>query len=561
MKKLLFIFTLVLAGTFTQSCEEFLTEELTTDVTADNYYVTASGFEDGVKAMYWALDRVWGSEMGMTIGELGTDFHTNGADGSHKGFNVYDSRMSPTGDSYVNGLWVELYRAINQCNGVIGRSGDVQGMDGALVASRVGEAKFLRGLYYFALVQSYDNIVLTLEETKGIETDVNQVDPVTVYDQAIIPDWTDAMNALPESQNDYGRATKWAAQFMLAKAYLTKGHLTGSAGDFAQAQSLMENLIANSSHSLLPNWADLWDQGNQDNAEVIFSVQNSTNLILNASLGSSGHRFHLYFLMEYDKLPGMTRDTENGRPWKRARPTRWGERLWNDDQSVDQALGTRADIRYQDGYKHVWFANNPGTYTVKDAAGTRDINIALGDTALFIPNIQVSNEFRNAKAYRIYTPDEYNEKIYPTLNKFIDPLRDNRQRTQGSRDFIIARLADAYLCAAEAALMQGDVATATAHINTIRLRAARPGREADMEVTEAQVDMDFLLDERARELTGEMHRWWDLKRTGKLVERVKLYNPQASPNIQDRHTRRPIPQTEIDAVNSLGGTINQNSGY
>ncbi|NNG10062.1 MAG: RagB/SusD family nutrient uptake outer membrane protein, partial [Arenibacter sp.] len=74
----------------------------------------------------------------------------------------------------------------------------------------------------------------------------------------------------------------------------------------------------------------------------------------------------------------------------------------------------------------------------------------------------------------------------------------------------------------------------------------------------AEVDLDFLLDERARELAGEGHRWWDLARTGKLVERTRLYNPVAAPNIQDYHIVRPIPQDQIDRT--LGG-YPQNDGY
>lgn len=567
MKKII-IFSLVLIGISFQSCEEFLTEDLRQNVTADNYYVTESGYEDGIKAMYWALDRFWGEEMGMTMAELGTDYHTNGADGGHKGFNVYDSRLSPTGDSYVFGLWSNLYVAINHCNGMIERASEVEGMNADLLAKRVGEARFLRGLYYFALVQTYGKIALTLQETKDIETDANQVEPLEVYNQAIIPDLEAAAAVLPTSQSDYGRPTKQAAEFLLAKAVLTRGHMTGSNADFAQAQSLMEGVINNYGHELLPVWGDLWNQDNQVNSEVIWSVQNSTNLLLNASLGSTGNRFHLYFLMEYDKLPGMTRDTDNGRPWKRARPTRWAEHLYNDDHYSDpnfeneQALGTRADVRYEQGYKHVWLANNPGDYTVNDAASNRTITIAnVGDTALFLPHMAVSNDFRLSKQYRIYTPDEYDEKIYPTLNKFIDPRRDNRQRTEGSRDFIIARLADAYLIAAEAAIMQNKIDEATVHINAVRERAARPGREAEMIVDQSQVDLDYLLDERARELTGEMHRWFDLTRTGKLVERVQKYNPQASPNIKSHHRYRPIPQRQIDAVTSLGGTFGQNDGY
>ena len=568
MKRKFFIGLLVLVGAFTQSCEEFLEEELTTDVTADNYYVLEAGFEDGVRALYSRLSYYWGSEMGMTIGELGTDYHTNGADGGHKGFNVYDSRMSPTGDSYINGssttsnLWNLMYLAINQANAIVDRAPDVQGMDETLKQQRVGEARFMRAFYYFTLVKHFGDIHFSLTETEGIETEANKTDRNTIYEQGIIPDLEFAISVLPDDQNDYGRATKPAAEFILAKALLSKAWLSNNSAEFARAQSLMEGIINNYNFSLLDTWGDLWDQGNQLNSEMIWTVQNTKILTLN----NSGNRFHLYFLMEYDKLPGMTRDTNNGRPWKRARPTRWAEGLYNDDPSLDanglpaapQPLGTRADVRYEQGYKHVWLANNPGNNVPVDFLGDRTFTFGAGDTALFNPHVEWSPEARLAKNYQVFVPSEYTEKIYPTLNKFIDPERDNRQRTEGSRDFIIARLADAYLIAAEAALMQGDVATATAHINVIRERAARDGREADMLVTEADVDLDFLLDERARELAGEMHRWEDLSRTGKLVERVRLYNIQAAPNIQDFHVLRPIPQNFIDAVD---GGYQQNPGY
>jgi hypothetical protein len=82
--------------------------------------------------------------------------------------------------------------------------------------------------------------------------------------------------------------------------------------------------------------------------------------------------------------------------------------------------------------------------------------------------------------------------------------------------------------------------------------------EAAMQITGADVDLDFLLDERGRELFGEGHRWWDLTRTGTLVDRVKLHNVEAAGNIQDYHVLRPIPQTQIDRT--IGG-YQQNPGY
>ncbi|MFO7822943.1 MAG: RagB/SusD family nutrient uptake outer membrane protein, partial [Cyclobacterium sp.] len=69
-----------------------------------------------------------------------------------------------------------------------------------------------------------------------------------------------------------------------------------------------------------------------------------------------------------------------------------------------------------------------------------------------------------------------------------------------------------------------------------------------------------ILEERARELIGEKHRWYDLKRTGTLLERVRQHNLDAAPNIQDMHLVRPIPQTQIDRVGNPG-EFSQNPGY
>lgn len=111
----------------------------------------------------------------------------------------------------------------------------------------------------------------------------------------------------------------------------------------------------------------------------------------------------------------------------------------------------------------------------------------------------------------------------PAIKKFDDPkaLFGNPTST---RDIFLARLAETYLIAAEAYLKLNDVNTAAQRINEVRRRAAKPGLENDMLITPAAVTIDFILDERTRELAGEYLRWFDLKRTGTLMDRTKLYN-------------------------------------
>jgi len=243
----------------------------------------------------------------------------------------------------------------------------------------------------------------------------------------------------------------------------------------------------------------------------------------------------------------MTRDTENGRPWKRFRPTNHLLSLWDRTK----------DARYDKGYKHVWYANKP-------IPGQK-----VGDTAVYIPGPGVDRNgvdqdgkwtqaAKDGVLFQVHTTDIYNQIIFPSLNKWIDNTRPNRQHTQGQRDFILMRLADAYLIRAEANLKLGNAALAAEDLNVIRKRAAWEGQEAAMEITANDVTIDFILDERARELVGEGHRWFDLVRNNKLIERVKAHNIDAKDNIQSYHILRPIPLDQIDRTE---GGYAQNPGY
>lgn len=540
------------------SCDKYLEEELVSDVSSATYYPTPAGLEDAVKAAYSFNKSFYGVERGFSMTVFGTDTYTQGADGSHKGINAYDGRLDPT-QPLVRDTWEDLYRGVNQTNAVIDRAPAVEGITDELRNGRIAEARFLRGSYYFDLVRFYGDVHLSLEETQGVEITANRTAAAEIYSQAIVPDLEFAVANLPASQDQYGRATKPAAEFLLAKVLLTRSYTGYAAGDDAsRAEALMTSVISNYGFKLLEDYSSLWDIDNEVNSEIIWSVQNSKGQV-DEGLDGNGNRGHLYFLPEYDNQPGLTRDIANGRPWKRFRPTDFTLQLW--DRSID--------TRYDGSFKSVFLANNEKTiptYSAQEAAegfGTEGApKFTPGDTALYIPGPQLEEEWpqsrQAATRYQVLTSDEYTERLFPALSKWLDDTRPNRQHTQGQRDYFLMRLGDAYLLRAEARLQQGDQAGAAEDINVIRTRAAVDGQEAEMQITADQVDIEFLLAERGRELVGEGHRWFDLVRTMTLVERVRMYNKTAAPNIEGYHTLRPIPQSQIDRT--LGG-YPQNPGY
>lgn len=143
--------------------------------------------------------------------------------------------------------------------------------------------------------------------------------------------------------------------------------------------------------------------------------------------------------------------------------------------------------------------------------------------------------------------------LFPSTTKF-DFGVDNDPTYEGNdKDKYRARLAETYLLLAEAYINLGEKELAGDAINVVRSRAG-----ADP-VAKEDVDIDYLLDERARELYGEELRRFTLVRNNKLVERTKLYNPESAAFIKDHNVLWPIPQGVIDA--NTGNKWSNNPGY
>ncbi|MCX6308159.1 MAG: RagB/SusD family nutrient uptake outer membrane protein [Bacteroidia bacterium] len=151
-----------------------------------------------------------------------------------------------------------------------------------------------------------------------------------------------------------------------------------------------------------------------------------------------------------------------------------------------------------------------------------------------------------------YDLDNY---LWPSTRKWewVNPLPAQASSSDQYNSIPYLRLADTYLVLSEALFRQDKFDEAAVWINKVRERSHATS------ITGTNVTIDFILDERSRELVTEEHRRYALLRTGKLVERVQLYNDFAGPTIANAPLLFPIPQSVIDA--NTGRKMDQNLGY
>lgn len=526
------------------SCQSILEETPVGLATADGYYSTPKGIQDGLQAAYSNL-RNLATEDFMFVTEIGTDIFTNGFGGVTNAPEINDYSPNLLGiNSKITNVWNNLYIGINQTNTIVSRVNDVIDLSEIQKVRISGEARFLRALYYFHLVEQYGDVHFSLEETIGVETAANKTPVATIYQEGIVPDLQFAIDNLPPSTGNYGRVTKPAAEALMARVQLTLGN-------WNEAERLAENVINQYGFQLVKPYGALWDIDNQVNSEVIWAVQFTNNPVTNGN----GNRTHQLFVFNYQANPTLERNIRDGVSHNRLMTTNYLLNLFDPSK----------DDRYDGSFQTVWYAIHPGIINGHD--------VAVGDTAIHIVLHPVPDEVQNSAPYWLI---DYNDRWvgeasdleiggrlrrqWPTLRKHLDPSRPDAQTLFGTRDLVMIRLAEMYLVAAEAAWRQGKGSVAAGHINVLRMRAAKEGQEAEMLIVAEDINLDFILDERARELVGEMHRWYDLKRTGTLLERVRRHNLDAAPNIQEFHLVRPIPQTQIDRV-SNPGEFSQNTGY
>ncbi len=554
---------------------------------AETIYSTEEGFGYLVNSAYYNFRaQFYGREDIMFLGEGGGDLWYMGQKGTYaRQLMAYDDLSSTTGQ--IKNTWQRLYEIVNYCNAGLDRIDKVTFKDPQTKLTKEGELRFLRAYTYWLICEFYGNAVLREHETVGVQLTA-QRSPISDFYKLIIGDLERATEILPVTQSDYGRADKKAAYGLLARTTLTyASHLeyfenNKSAADpvYQQAYDAAEYLIANQSAlgcKLYDAFEEVFmPENNRNNAEALWSITHSTNSALNPQ-PNNPNRLFMWYNSKYTALCGMPSDEvleygmDNNR---RMMPTKYLLNLFNEE----------IDSRYYSSFREVHILpEESGTYTWtendivvfnKSFDVSDNIQIQPGDTALFytkkvIPD-KASVKYGVKDINDLYNPNgsisdiATNNPYYPSLRKFRNPDRAKKSQA-GNKNVLVMRLAETYLIAAEAAYKLGDSDKATARVNDIRKRAAvkEPvNRTQEMMIGAHEINIDFLLDERARELCGEHLRWFDLKRTKQIENRVGpgKANPDITMFDPARHYLRPIPQAELDALEN-SEEFGQNPGY
>lgn len=547
MKKIIILLGLIVT-TFS-SCNDFIEEENRSNVPADVTYKTAEGFQLLVNSNYATLKDIYGGAPWLFC--AGTDMYAEGRSPEPAGLSQY-TQLIPI-SAGVEALYLSCYRSIQSVNKTIYYSTVTEQNENVPVM--VGEAKFIRANAYFLLVQTYGGVPIVDENITSavLSFDRNSAEEVYAH---IIKDLEESLASVgTAAYAGAGKVNKRAVNDLLAKVHLTRGYETfGTPADFTKAAAYADAAIAGQGLNL--PYTDLFKPGNDLNAETIFSVQYDKNSTSTDPTQLGNNQFY-YF------SPYLGGSETNGAPLRSYNllPTGYALGLYEEgDTRWEGTFMTEIFETTKDGkvvlYVPYYDASIPAAeLRVRHFYEPKWFTQADKDNYLATANLSPNFVYHPWGEYTAEHTLIDNRDCYTIPVKKFDDPDPTTPITAGNvstRDIILARLGETYLIAAEAYLQAGNATTGLARLNEVRKRAGVT------DATLAQFNIDYILDERGRELLGEYKRWFDLKRTGTLIARASAhnYNIQASNfdgNNGEKKILRPIPQNALD--------LNQNQDF
>lgn len=556
MKKIIFISVIFVITT--ASCKKsFLDEKPIDFLSADNAFVTYNDFNASIYNLYDLVrkefynggerrpfDYIYGTDL-VYDGQPSVDRHTNMA-----------ATYAPTGGLDIPLYhWKALYKIVSEANTVISRIGASQMNEDQKVLTEA-RARFFRALAYRTLVYLYGGVPITLEELKKPKTDYTRATKQQVLNQ-VIEDLSYATQHLPKITDvQDGEISDLVAWHLLSEVYL-------AAKEFRKAVDAASIVINNPNVHLMQNrfgskanstpgdvYFDLFQQGNQNrksgNMEGLWVIQFETDVLGGAMLSSSTSGSYMEernFAPQFLNLriPGQgavspilypRSDLSGGRGigWA-ITDTYFSDTIWQSDFNNDIRNANHNFVRD-------FVATNPASPLFGQTISTRNPP----------PGVKVPNRYLYAFQSKVTTPGDHPSNLFADQSNLL--LKASAGATYA--DQYMFRLAETYLLRAEGYLGLDNRDSAAIDINVVRSRAhASP-------VTGAKVDIDYILDERMRELGVEEKRRLTLMRLGKWYERVKKCNPYYSDALP-LYNLWPIPAAEIER--NKDAKLAQNPGY
>ncbi len=568
---------LLIAMTLTVvSCKDSFLEVAPTGSLADAQVSTLDGVEGLLVGAYSALNGAFGNRFEgpnhWVTGSISGGEANKGTDpGDYSSINPVQRYEHDATQGDINQIWRGRYEGVARCNQVLVFSDKATDITPADKARIQGEARMLRGHYYFDLKKHFDNIVI-VDETLAAPDAVLVPNNGDAWAQ-IEADFQFAIDNLPETFAQAGRVNKWAAVAYLAKAKLYQGK-------FGEAKTLFDDVIANGQttnglpYQLLVNYPDIYNAEFDNHAEAVMDVESALNtgstqnanyfddLNYPYNTGADGPGNCCGFFQPSFELGNSFRTDANGKPLLDGSYNSGANQLVTDygveadasfdedtgnlDPRIDHSIGRRG-IPYLDWIEHpgkAWIRNQP-------YAGP-------------------------------YSPKKY---IYYKSQE--NTLTDGSSWTRGyaTMNYTIIRFADVLLMAAEAEIEAGSLEKAMEYVNLVRNRAANEdtwvknadGTNAANYVISPYEMSDFgskedawriVKMERKLELSGEGHRFFDLVRWGDADRVLNEYLDYESQILvtkfggasftAGKNEYYPIPQAQIDLQT---GVLTQNPGF
>lgn len=613
MKKNIYLSVIaaLFAGFTLTACSDFLEPENKTagGKTADDVFG-----KDATSLLTAAYSSLKSYGFSTDLYSRGTDLyiHTRG-----KSVSDFDTYTFNTENGTISSLYSNVFKTINLSNGVISYAG---------ADSQLGqEARFLRNYGYYMLTQHFGSVPYITQYINSADKNFPRTPLNEVY-AAMIEDLTDLYNnSSLAAQSHTGKASKQAVAALLAKVYLAAGwdldtslgsaaegsYTVNNTSNFSQAASWAEKAI--NGISLTMSFEQKWSPFNEGNEEEIFSIQyERTGFpgdIIDGGHAMSGAFGGYYGAYDASGIKGASSedcqsqksmylfekgDTRYAATYMmvmyNSKKDASGIPAWGNEgyyayyNATDTEKAKMAICKayfpyyYTEAEVQAWIDEHQSQLIAdKDVYANADVRISLLTLPQVTNWIYVQDNNGNAKwTKNKVSISDYNAQTSngACVKKFDDAAADFTNKSNDYRDIVLFHVSDMYLIAAEAYLMAGQNAQALDKINAVRGRAGLPAL-ASFSAYQPEYtttgnftikDIDLILDERARELYAEGHRWMDLRRTKQLVR----YNIQFSEYISSEAAMannkgeikwyRPIPANEISANTGINNE-DQNPGY